>query len=107
MEGGITTRIRRFLMDSVRALRNKPTNRTAHEVEKGSNLDLLLRGTIGAVNKLADSIGGGLRAVALALSTPQDNSAEVQKQIDKFTQEIKSSTDALDGVVKANQPSTK
>lgn len=83
-------------MDSVRALRSKPTNRTAHEVEKGSNLDLLLRGTIGAVNKLADSIGGGLRAVALALSTPQDNSTEVQKKLDELEASLKREADAFE-----------
>jgi len=57
--------------------------RTFHEVERGGNLDFLLRGFNGAVNKLADAIGGGLKAVALALSTPQDNSAQVQAEIDK------------------------
>lgn len=45
-----------------------------------------------------------LAAIALAASTPDDNSAEVQKQIDAFTQQLKSSTDELDAAVKANQP---
>lgn len=45
-----------------------------------------------------------LAAIALAAANPADNTAEVQAQIDKFTAEIKSSTDALDSVVKANQP---
>lgn len=60
-----------------------------HEVERGSNLDLILRGANGAVNKLADAIGGGLKAIALALSTPQDNSAQVQAEIDKATAQLK------------------
>lgn len=63
-----------------------------HEVERGSNLDLILRGTNGAVNKLADAIGGGLKAMALALSTPQDNSAQVQAAIDKLTAELNAGT---------------
>lgn len=74
-----------------------------HEVPRGSNLDLLIRGFHGIGNRLVDA----LHAIALALSTPTDNSAEVQKQIDKYTQELKSSTDALDAAVKANQPPTK
>jgi hypothetical protein len=75
-----------------------------HEVRKGGTLEGLIRGLSAAVNALAVHIGDGLHAIALALSTPHDNSAEVQKQIDKYTQEIKSSTDALDSAVKANQP---
>ena len=80
------------------------TKRVVHEVEKGSNLDLLIRGFHGIGNRLVDAVGTGLQAIALALSTPQDNSAEVQKQIDKFTTQLKSSTDELDAAVKANQP---
>lgn len=45
-----------------------------------------------AINKLATSVGGGLRAIALALSTPQDNSAQVQAEIDKITAELNLST---------------
>lgn len=78
--------------------------KTIHEVTPKSNLDLILRGTNGAVNKLADAIGGGLHAIALALSTPQDNSEAVQKQIDQATAQMKSSTDALDAAVQQNQP---
>lgn len=80
------------------------TKRVVHDVAAGSNLDLILRGFNGAFNRFSDAIGGGLRAIALALSTPHDNSAEVQKQIDQATAQLKSSTDALDSVVKANQP---
>lgn len=45
-----------------------------------------------------------LAAIALAASTPDDNSAEVQAKIDEATASMKSSTDALDAAVKANQP---
>jgi hypothetical protein len=83
------------------------TERVIHDVEKGSNLDLLVRGFHGISNRLVDAlngIGAGLQAIALALSTPQDNSREVQAQIDKATEQLKTSTDALDAAVKANQP---
>ena len=76
------------------------TRRYTHDVAKGSNLDLLIRGFHGIGNRLVDA----LQAIALALSTPQDNSAEVQAQIDKATEQLKSSTNALDAAVKANQP---
>lgn len=52
----------------------------------------------------SNNIGKWLAAIALATSTPDDNSAQVQKQIDSFTQQLKSSTDELDAAVKANQP---
>lgn len=67
-----------------------------HEVARGGNLDLILRGTNGAINRLAD----GLQAIALALSTPQDNSTEVQRKIDELSQQIKSTASALDMAVK-------
>jgi hypothetical protein len=75
-------------------------NRTIHEVERFSNLDLILRGFNGALNKLSDSIGGGLRALALAISTPQDNSEEVKAQLAK----LDASIDELQATVEANQP---
>lgn len=78
-----------------------------HEISKSGNLFFLLNGLNGGLNRLASAIGGGLQAVALALSTPQDNSGAVQAQIDKSTKEMKSSTDALDSAVKAQQQSTK
>lgn len=70
-------------------------DKTMHDVPRGSNLDLILRGTIGALNRFTDVLGGGLQAIALALSTPQDNSGEVQKKLDEVTKNMKSSTDAL------------
>ena len=63
--------------------------RTVHDVERGSNLDLILRGTNGAVNKLADAI----RAIAIAIaasSTPADDPA-----IRAATASLKESIDAL------------
>lgn len=63
------------------------TGRVFHDIEKGSNLDLLVRGFHGIGNRLVDSlngIGAGLQAIALALSTPQDNSKQVQEVIDRI-----------------------
>jgi hypothetical protein len=70
--------------------------RTGHEVEHGSNLDMLLRAFIRAVN----SVGGGLQAIALALSTPQDNSAQVRAMIDK----LNTAGDKLQDAINKNQP---
>ena len=69
--------------------------RTIHEVQRGSNLDLILRGFNGAVNRFADVLGAGLNAIALALSTPQDNSAEVKELTDK----LKQSQDVLQSAI--------
>jgi hypothetical protein len=71
------------------------TKRIVHDVAFGSNLDLILRGMNGAANKMADAVGGGLRAIALALSTPHDNSAEVQKVIDETAKQIHAQSSAL------------
>ena len=65
--------------------------RTVHDVTAGSNLDLILRGFNGAFNRFTDVLGSGLHAIALALSTPQDNSAEVKE----LTAKLKQSTDVL------------
>ena len=74
------------------------TRRHTHDVARGSNLDLLLRGFHGVANRAVDA----LMAIAVALSTPHDNSSEVQAQIDKATEQLKSSTNALDAAVKAH-----
>ena len=71
------------------------TRRQVYDVERGSNLDLLLRAFSGVANRFVDAVGGGLQAIALALSTPHDNSAEVQKQIDQVQQKLKTATDQL------------
>lgn len=73
--------------------------RTIHEVQRGSNLDLILRGFNGAINRFADAVGGGLQAIAVALSTPHDNSAEVTE----FTNRIKKQVDALDAAANQQQ----
>lgn len=77
--------------------------RIFHDIERGSNLDLILRGTNGAVNKLADAIGRGLAAVALALSTPQDNSAQVQAQVDEITKQLNASSDKVEDAIKQSK----
>ena len=71
------------------------TDKVIHEVEKAGNLYFLLSGFNGALNRLATEIGGGLRAIALALSTPEDNSAEVKE----LTTKLKQSSDALKSAV--------
>lgn len=58
----------------------------SHDIARGSNLDLLMRGFHGIANRLVDAIGGGLHAIALALSTPHDNSGEVKQQIERLKQ---------------------
>lgn len=73
------------------------TDRLIIELPLNGNLDKVLRLFI-------TTLGSGLQAIALALSAPHDNSAEVQAQIDKATEQLKSSTNALDAAVKANQP---
>lgn len=77
------------------------TRRHVHEISKDGALYYLLNGFNGALNKLAEQIGGGLRAIALALSTPQDNSSQVQAELDKIQARLKSQTDALEGAVKS------
>lgn len=71
-----------------------------HDVKRNSNLDVILRGTNGAVNKLADAILNGAKVIALALSTPTDNSAAVQAEIDKLVAQLNVGTadikDAID-----------
>lgn len=91
-------------MEKLRPAKPQPTTIHVHDVARGSNLDLLIRGLLGVGNRFVDALSNGLQAVALALSTPDDNSAEVQKQIDSFTQQLKTGTDELDAAVKANQP---
>ncbi len=71
------------------------TTKTIHDVERGSNLDLLLRGANGIGNRFVDA----LLAIAKALSTPQDNSAEVQAHIDQISSKLKQQTDALAAAV--------
>lgn len=76
------------------------TEKVIHEVEGSGNLYFLLNSFNGALNKLATEIGGGLRAVALALSTSQDNSSQVQAEIDKLTAQMRASTTTVDEAIK-------
>lgn len=69
--------------------------KTIHEVEKNGNLYFLLSAGIGAINRLSDSLGHGLMAIALAMSTTEDNSAEIKALTDK----LKQSTDQLETAV--------
>lgn len=80
-----------------------PTKRIIHEVEAKSNLDLILRGFNGAVNRFADIVGGGLQAIALALSAPQDNSTEVQRLVDQMTKQINASSDQVEEAIKTQK----
>lgn len=83
--------------------RTAPTQRVVHDVEKMSNLDVLIRGFHGIGNRLVDSlngigddIGDGLHAIALALSTKEDNSAQILELANKVRaarEKLKSSID--------------
>lgn len=50
------------------------------------------------------NIGKWLSAIALAASTPNDNSAEVQKQIDQHAAEIRTQREKLQSSINRNQP---
>jgi hypothetical protein len=77
-----------------------PSTRLVLEVPLNGNLDKVLRSFVVAIS----TIGTGLQAIALALSTPQDNSTEVQRKLDEATAQLRVSTNALDATVRANQP---
>lgn len=69
-----------------------PSTRLVLEVPLNGNLDRILKSFIGAV----DSIGEGLQAIALALSTKEDNSAQVLEfasKIKTVREKLKSSVD--------------
>lgn len=55
------------------------TRRYVHDVDPKSNLDLILRGFNGALNRFTDTLGHGFEILALALSTGEDNSAEIRE----------------------------
>lgn len=74
------------------------TSKVIHEVERGSNLDLLLRGFNGIGNRFVDA----LNAIALALSTPQDNSQQVQEVINKIRNVREGLKTAIDNQTKEN-----
>jgi hypothetical protein len=68
------------------------TERVVHDIEKGSNLDLLIRGFHGIGNRLVDAV----LALAVALSTKEDNS----KEIKEFAERIKTQVSALEAAAK-------
>lgn len=70
----------------------EPTERLIIELPLNSNLDKVVRLFI-------STLGQGLNAIALALSTPQDNSAAVQAEIDKVTATLNASTAELKGEI--------
>jgi len=66
--------------------------RIEHDIDRKGTLYFLLSAFLGAYNKRSDSISGGLKAIALALSTPNDNSAQVQAEIDKYVAQLNTGT---------------
>lgn len=72
-------------------------------VPKGSNLDDILRDSICAFRGFTEVFGMGMHAIALALSTPQDNSAEVQRLVDETTKQINASTDKVEDAIKSQK----
>jgi uncharacterized coiled-coil protein SlyX len=75
------------------------TKRIVHDVSKDGTLFFLLNGFNGALNKLAEQIGGGLQAIAVALATPQDNSTEVQKHLNELNLKLKASNETLQAAI--------
>lgn len=62
-------------------------DRRIHEVARGSNLDLILRAFNGIGNRFVDAVlnlGDGLHEIAVAISTSDDNSAEVKALADRL-----------------------
>lgn len=62
-----------------------------HDVKRHSNLDVLLRGFHGIGNRFVDA----LLAIALALSTKEDNSAKIEAMIQKLDTAGESLKDAV------------
>lgn len=73
-----------------------------HKAKKLSGNSLLahhLNGIRLAIREHSENTGKWLAAVALAASTPNDNSAEVQKQIDQYVAQINTSTDSVEDAI--------
>lgn len=66
-----------------------------HSVDSG--LNYFINALIGAYNRRTDVMGRGFTAIALALSTPNDNSEEIKA----LTAKLKASTDELESAVKS------
>lgn len=79
---------------------SEPDTSVAAEISLLRNeLGMRLTAINESVNAMSNNIGKWLSAIALASSTPNDNSAEVQKQIDEFTLQLNTSTAALQGEI--------
>ena len=79
---------------------SEPDKNLAAEVsllrnELGMRLTLLNQSIVEA----SANVGKWLSAIAIATSTPEDNSEEVQKQIDEITSQLNISTAALMGEI--------
>jgi hypothetical protein len=74
--------------------------RYTHDIERGSNLDLLMRGFHGIGNRFVDA----LFAIALAVATKEDNSAEIRQRIQEATRKLNAAGDPLRQAVEKNQP---
>jgi hypothetical protein len=64
-----------------------------------NGLRLAARDQIKWTAAIDTDLKAGLAAIALAASTPNDNSAEVQKQIDQITSQLNTSTAELKGEI--------
>lgn len=83
---------------------SEPDTSLAAEVSLLRNeLGMRLTAINDSIITASDNLGKWLSAIALAASTPDDNSAEVQQKIDEASAAMKSSTDALDSAVKSQQ----
>ena len=72
-------------------------------VNKESHLAFLVSAFLGAYNRRTDALAKGMNAIALALSTPQDNSSQVQAEIDKLTAQLNASTDTVEDAINQQQ----
>jgi hypothetical protein len=68
--------------------------------ELGTKLTMLNESILTA----SDNLGKWLSAIAIAASTPDDNSAEVQAQIDKHASQISAARQKLQSSIDRNQP---
>lgn len=67
-----------------------------HEVAASGALAALIRGLSASINAVALEIGDGLHAIALALSTKDDNSARILELVNRVKavrEKLKSSVD--------------
>lgn len=83
---------------------SEPDTNLAAEVSLLRNeLGMRLTALNESINNASENLGKWLSAIALATSTPDDNSAEVQKQIDKHAAEIRIQREKLQSSIDRNQ----